>query len=140
MRNISERGNAMNIPEGFAQVTPYIFATDADKYMGHLVAALGGVETGRSLRPDGKVANGQIRLGGASVMVSEAGRGFQPSQSTFYLYVEDADAAMKRALENGMEKIMDVADMSYGDRQGGAKDIAGNIWWISQRLVDAPYG
>ena len=129
----------MNIPKGFAQVTPYIFATDADQYMAHLIAALGGVETVRSMRPDGKVANGQIRFGDASVMISDAGRGFPPSQSTFYLYVDDADAAMKMALENGMEKIMDVADMDYGDRQGGAKDMAGNIWWISQRLSDAPY-
>ena len=129
----------MYIPDGFAQVTPYIFAADADKYMDHLVAALGGVETDRSLRPDGKVANGQIRFGAASVMVSEAGRGFPPSQATFYLYVDSADDAMARAVECGMEKIMDVADMSYGDRQGGVKDVSGNIWWISQRLKDAPY-
>ena len=34
---------------------------------------------------------------------------------------------------------MDVADMDYGDRQGGVKDKAGNIWWLSQRLEDKPY-
>ena len=34
---------------------------------------------------------------------------------------------------------MDVSDMPYGDRQGGVKDPFGNIWWISQRLVDGPY-
>ena len=129
----------MNIPEGFAQVTPYVFATDAGKYMDHVISALGGVEIARTLGPDGKVANGQIRFGQASIMISEAGRGFLPSQSTFYFYVEDADALMKRATENSMEKIMDVADMSYGDRQGGVKDLAGNIWWISQHLSDAPY-
>ncbi len=28
---------------------------------------------------------------------------------------------------------------SYGDRQGGVRDAWGNIWWISQRLVDGPY-
>lgn len=129
----------MHIPEGFAQVAPYIFATDADDYMNHLLAALGGKDTGRTVREDGKLANGQIRFGDASVMVSEAGRGFPPSQSTFYLYVENADAAMKRALDSAMNKVMDVADMPYGDRQGGVKDKAGNIWWISQRLTAAPY-
>ncbi len=129
----------MHIPEGFAQVAPYIFASEAGAYMDHLVAALGGAETDRTLRPDGKLANGQIRFGGASIMVSEASDAFPPSQCALYLYVEDADAAMKQAAENGMEKIMDVADMSYGDRQGGVRDKAGNIWWISQRLTDAPY-
>ena len=129
----------MNIPDGFAQVAPYIFADDAAAYMDHLVKALNGVEAGRTVMPDGKVANGQIRFGAASIMVSESGRGFPASQSTFYLYVENADAAMKRALENGMEKVMDVDDQPYGDRQGGARDKSGNIWWISQRLIDAPY-
>ncbi|MEM9617446.1 MAG: VOC family protein [Pseudomonadota bacterium] len=129
----------MYIPEGFAQVAPYIFATDADDYMNHLLTALGGRDTGRTMREDGKLANGQIRFGDAGVMVSEAGHGFPPSQSTFYLYVENADAAMKRALDNAMTKVMDVADMPYGDRQGGVKDKAGNIWWISQRLTEAPY-
>ncbi len=129
----------MNIPDGFAQIAPYVFATNAGAYMDHLAAALGGNVTDRSTRPDGKIANGHIRFGEASIMISEAGRGFPPSQSTFYLYVENADAAMKHALEHGMEKIMEVADMPYGDRQGGAKDIAGNIWWLSQHLTDAPY-
>ena len=26
-----------------------------------------------------------------------------------------------------------------GDRQGGVRDLHGNLWWISQRLVEAPY-
>jgi PhnB protein len=34
---------------------------------------------------------------------------------------------------------MEVADMPYGDRQGGVEDPSGNIWWISQRLVEEPY-
>ena len=59
--------------------------------------------------------------------------------SAFYLYVEDADAAMKKAIDAGADLEMEVADMDYGDRQGGVRDPFGNIWWISQRLVNAPY-
>lgn len=129
----------MYIPDGFARIAPYLFADDAAAYMDHLIAALGGVDTGRTLREDGKLANGQVRFGDASIMISESGRGFPSTQATYYFYVDDADAAMEQALQNGMEKIMDVADMPYGDRQGGVKDRAGNIWWISQRLTDAPY-
>ena len=128
----------MHIPEGFARVTPYLFAENAAQYMDHLIAALGGEDGGRTMRED-TLANGIVRFDTASVMISEAGRGFPPSQVTLYLYVENADAAMARALEAGMEKIMDVADMDYGDRQGGVKDKAGNIWWLSQRLDDKPY-
>ncbi len=39
----------------------------------------------------------------------------------------------------GSTLAMEVADMPYGDRQGGIRDPHGNIWWISQRLVAEPY-
>jgi hypothetical protein len=34
---------------------------------------------------------------------------------------------------------MDVSVMPYQDRQVGVKDKHGNIWWLSQRLVEGPY-
>jgi PhnB protein len=72
-------------------------------------------------------------------MVSEATERYPAMAAAFYLYVSDADAAMKRALENGAILEMEVADMPYGDRQGGVRDQHGNIWWISQRTVEEPY-
>ena len=59
--------------------------------------------------------------------------------ASYYLYVDDADEAMRTALRAGAESIMPVADMPYGDRQGGVKDKHGNLWWLSQRLVSGPY-
>ena len=61
------------------------------------------------------------------------------SRAAMYLYVEDADAAMKSALEAGAKLEMNATDMPYGDRQGGVRDMAGTIWWISQRLSATPY-
>ncbi len=72
-------------------------------------------------------------------MASEASERYQPMASAYYLYVEDADASMKRALEHGGTLEMEVGDMPYGDRQGGVKDKHGNIWWISQRTVHEGY-
>ena len=129
----------MHVPQGFGVVTPYIFVDDADRYVAFLVSALGGVEVGRSTMPDGRIANCQVRFGSTTVMVSEASEQFPASKAAFYLYVENADAAMARAVTGGAEVIMDVADMPYDDRQGGVRDPAGNIWWISQRLTDRPY-
>jgi PhnB protein len=58
---------------------------------------------------------------------------------TPYFFVEDAAASMARALAHAATLQMEVADMPYGDRQGGVTDRHGNIWWISQRLVHEPY-
>ena len=72
-------------------------------------------------------------------MVSEASSAYPAMPGSYYLYVESADAAVGRALENGALLEMKVSDMPYGDRQGGVRDRYGNIWWISQRLVNEPY-
>ena len=129
----------MYIPPGFGTVTPYIFAKGAERLVEFLVAGLGGSESCRTMRDDGLIANCQIAVGTTTLMVSEASERFEPSRSSFYLYVEDADQSMKRALDAGASLVMKVADMPYGDRQGGVTDPAGNIWWISQRLVEEPY-
>lgn len=80
-----------------------------------------------------------MRFETATIMISEASEDFPASSAAFYLYVDDADAAMDKALGAGADKIMDTADMPYGDLQGGIRDPAGNIWWISQRLSNGPY-
>ena len=129
----------MYIPPGFQTVTPYYFVADAEAFIAFLIAGLGGEESGRSMRPDGCVANVQVRLGTSTVMVSEASTAFPAMASAYYLYVADADASMERALAAGATPVMDVDDMPYGDRQGGVRDAHGNLWWISQRLVDEPY-
>ncbi len=129
----------MYIPPGFNTVTPYFFVDHAEAFIGFLVQGLGGVETCRTLRPDGAVANVQVQLGTATVMVSEASAQYPAMAASYYLYVEDADASMQRALDHGATLEMPVADMPYGDRQGGVKDRHGNLWWISQRMVHAPY-
>ena len=56
----------MYVPPGFATVNPYIFASDAKSYVQFLVDGLGAEELGRSERPDGRIANCQIRIGTAT--------------------------------------------------------------------------
>jgi len=72
-------------------------------------------------------------------MVSEASEAFPPMPASYYLYVEDADAALARALAHGAALAMPVGNMPYGDRQGGVRDAHGNLWWLSERLVEGPY-
>ena len=129
----------MYVPPGFGTVSPYIFAEDAERLVRFLVEGLGGSEAVRTMRADGLIANVQVAIGTSTVMLSEASERFPPSRATFYLYVEDAEASMAKALDAGGELVMEVADMPYGDRQGGVADPSGNIWWISQRLVEEPY-
>ena len=129
----------MYIPPGFNTVTPYFFVADAEAFIRFLVQGLGGIETCRTLRLNGLIANVQVQLGTSTVMVSEATERYKPMAGAYYLYVEDADASMQQALAHGAVLEMEVGNMPYWDRQGGVKDQHGNIWWISQRIVHQPY-
>ena len=129
----------MYIPPGFNTVTPYFFVENAEAFVVFLVHGLGGLEVCRTLRPDGRIANLQVQIGTSAVMVSEATENYRPMAGAYYLYVENADASMARALKHGAVLEMEVGNMPYGDRQGGVKDRHGNIWWISERTVHAPY-
>ncbi len=129
----------MYIPDGYGTMFPYIFAKEASEFVAFLEDAFDAVEVGRTVAADGSIANARVRIGTTTFMVSEASDQFKPTQSAFYLYVEDADRTFQTALSRGAEKILEPMDMDYGDRQGGVTDPAGNIWWISTRLVQEPY-
>ena len=128
----------MHLPSGFNTVTPYFFVDRAADFLTFLTQGLGGTELGRQMNGD-RIANAQVRLGTSTVMVSEASLAFPAMPASYYLYVESADAAMAKAIAVGAVQITAVANMPYGDRQGGVRDQHGNLWWLSQRLVPGPY-
>jgi PhnB protein len=128
----------MRIPPGYSTVTPYFLVNGADRFIEFMVRGLGAVENDRHMNGN-RIANAQVRLGTSTVMVSDAIAEYPAMPASYYLYVENADEAMQKAIAAGGTKIMDVGDKPYGDRQGGLRDPFGNLWWISQRLVDGPY-
>lgn len=128
----------MHIPPGFNTVTPYFFVERAADFIAFLVSGLGGEEVGRHMNGD-RIANAQVRLGTSTVMVGEPSSDFPAMPASYYLYVENADEAMARAVAAGATEIMAVDDKPYGERQGGVRDPHGNLWWISQRLAAGPY-
>ena len=129
----------MFIPAGFGTVAPYFSVRNAPAFVDFLVGGLGGVRVGTHLRPDGSVANAQVRWGDTTVMVGESREAADLSAIALILYVENADAAVAQAVAHGAMAIMDVSDQPYGDRQGGVADKWGMTWWLSQRLTAAAY-
>jgi uncharacterized glyoxalase superfamily protein PhnB len=49
----------------------------------------------------------------------------------FYLYVEDTDAAYRRALDAGAASVTPPGDQSYGDRTATIRDVSGNLWYLA---------
>ena len=69
-------------------------------------------------------------------MIGEASEKGPAMPATIVVYVDDVDAAYKRALEAGAITLRQPVDQLYGDRLGGVKDLAGNYWWIATHIED----
>lgn len=130
----------MFTPEGYGTVFPYIMVKDARAFMRFLRDVFDASELGRTELPDGRVANMRVRIGRSKFMVAEPESSMlAPMPCAHYVYVEDVDGTLQKAIDNGANKLFEAADMPYGDRQAGISDPFGNLWWISRRLVDEDY-
>jgi PhnB protein len=86
--------------------------------------------------PDGSIGHSEIRVGDSMIMLSSAREQWKAMPTMIHLYVEDCDAVYAKAVEAGAETVMPLADQFYGDRSGGVKDVAGNLWWIATHKKD----
>jgi PhnB protein len=55
-----------------------------------------------------------------------------------YVYVPDADAAYKRALDAGSKVVDPMEDKVWGDHCGGVQDPFGHVWFIATPIKDRP--
>jgi uncharacterized glyoxalase superfamily protein PhnB len=125
----SLRGSA--VPEGLRTVTPYLHPVNAPAYIEFLKQAFGAIEDARHLSPEGRVMHAQVRIGNAVVEMGEP----DPAvlmPTTFYLYVDDADALYHRAVAAGATSLALPTDQWYGDRVASVQDSTGTLWYIAR--------
>lgn len=128
-------------PKGFHTLTPHLQCDDAAAAIDWYKKALGAEEVGRSLDPNGKVMHSELRFGDSPMYLNDVMHGKGPrelggSPAAFWLYVENSDAAFKRAVDAGAKVQMPLEDQFWGDRGGAVLDPAGYVWWIATRKED----
>jgi PhnB protein len=127
------------VPGGFHTINPYVIVTGAARFIDFLKNALGAEEQTRMDGPGGTVGHATLKIGDSLLMLSDASPQFPPTSVYFYLYVDDADAAFKRAVAAGATPTMEPADQFYGDRRGDFTDNFGNRWSVAtQREIVPP--
>lgn len=129
---------AKPIPAGYHTVTPHLISADASRVIEFLKQVFDATETYRLSGPNGELIHAEIKIGDSMVMVAEASKEWKAMPASFAVYVEDADATYKRAVEAGAASLREPADQFYGDRSGGVTDLAGNQWWIATHIEDVP--
>jgi PhnB protein len=122
-----------NFIEGLPALQPYLHGAQPVPLMDFIRRAFGAEELGR-YAPEGRIQHATLKIGDATVEISEAGGPYQPMPSMFYLYVADADAAYRRALDAGATSLSEPADQAYGDRTAAVSDPFGNRWYMATSL------
>jgi PhnB protein len=112
-------------------LAPYLVARNAPGLIEFVLEAIGGKLSFKGIDNDGRVAHAEIQIGDALVMVGEASLRGSPFPAMLHLYVKDADAAYRRALEAGATDVSPPTDAPDGHRRAGVKDNWGNEWWFS---------
>lgn len=125
-----------SMPEGYHTVTPLLSVKGAAQLIDFLEKAFGAAEVYRFSAPDGTVMHAEMKIGDSVVMLGEAFEESPAAQISLYLYLSDADAAYKKALEAGGQTIRAPENMFWGDRVATVRDFAGNKWWIATHVEE----
>jgi PhnB protein len=129
-------------PQGFNTITPQIHVSNGDKAIALYKKALGAKELHRMLAPGTKtIMHACLEIGGSKLFLSDhspPGQAVKGADSSFYVYVEDVDAAHKKAKAGGMKEVMPPTDMFWGDRMSALNDSFGHNWNLAtfKRQVD----
>ena len=134
-----------SIPEGYHAVQPCLTFKDAQKAIEFYKEAFGAKEQYLMPGPRGKgVMHAEVKIGDSVIMLADESaemgcRGVESyggSPVAFYVYVNDADALFKQAVEAGAQTVEPMADAFWGDRMGCVKDPFGLTWTLATHKKD----
>src|SRR5262249_35481557 len=133
-----------SIPDNSSVVIPMLVCRDVSAEIDFCKATFGPVELGRRPGPDGNVVHALLTIGGAMIIIEAewptlASRAPQPDGRppvVIYVYVEDVDAVIERAVAAGARVLLPVKNQFWGDRTGRIIDPSGHVWTISTRVED----
>lgn len=143
---MTKQPDVQPIPEGYGALTPYLTVGDAAAALEFYGEAFGAEELFRMDGPPGKIGHAEMKIGEGRFMLAdevEAWGNRSPETlggtgTSLMMYVEDADAVFRRAIEAGATEVMPVQDHFYGDRSGMVEDPFGHRWMISTHVEDVP--
>jgi uncharacterized glyoxalase superfamily protein PhnB len=128
----------MKVYELFA----YLHVKDAATAIAFYTEAFGATETFRLTEPGGRIGHAQLALGGTTLMLADEFPEYDitgpqtigGTSVTIHLHVDDADAAVARAVSAGATTERAPEDHFYGERSGVVRDPFGHRWNIGHEI------
>lgn len=129
------------VPAGFGAITASLTVSDARKAIDLYKKAFSAKEDYVMACPEtDKVMHACLQIGNSKLFVADImpGMDFPATMSSFYVYLDDVDAAFAQATKAGMTEAYAVNDMFWGDRTGTVTDPFGNQWTLATHVRDVP--
>jgi PhnB protein len=137
-------GKAKGVPDGASVVIPRLVCRDPAAQIDFCVGTFGAVEGVRRPGPDGTVAHAMITIGPAMVMIeaewptltSRAPKPDGSSPVVIYVYVQDVDQTVERAVAGGARVLIPATNQFWGDRTAWIMDPSGHVWTVATRIEE----
>jgi PhnB protein len=135
---------ARPLPEGASIVIPRLFCRDVAAAIDFCKNTFGAVERLHRPGSDGTVAHAMMTIGPAMLMIEAESPGLMSrapqldgtSPVVIYIYVEDVDKTVERAVAGGAKVLFPVQNQFWGDRIGWVMDPSGHVWTIATRIEE----
>ena len=137
-------GNLKPIPDGASVIIPRLVCRDPAAAIDFYASTFGAVERVRRPGPDGTVAHAMLTIGPAMLMIEGewptlASRAPTPDGSSpvvIFVYVEDVDQTVERAIAGGAQVLMPAQNQFWGDRIAWIMDPSGHVWTVATRIEE----
>ena len=132
------------MPRFVRAVIPMLVCADAAAEIEFCKAAFGAAELSRRAAEDGSVTHATLGIGELLIMVhgetrhlaSRAPLKDGSSPVVIYLYLDDVDGVVERAVAAGARILTPLEDQFWGDRMGRIVDPQGHVWNVASRVQE----
>jgi PhnB protein len=123
---------------------PRLFCRDPGVELEFCKTTFRAEELVRRPGPDGAISHALIKIGGEMIMIESEWPGFAnrapgmdgSSPVAIFVYIEDVDQAMERAVAGGAKVLVPAENQFWGDRIGWIMDPSGHVWTVATRVEE----
>ena len=134
------------IPDRYRRVTPALVVNGGAEALSFYAEVFGATERMRTSGPEGAIAHAEIEIGDSVIIVEDASPymgtkappvgGLDGTPTFLFIYVEDVDAVVDRAVKLGATLRRAAQDQFYGDRDAFIVDPFGHGWTVATHVED----